>query len=277
MRGRRADKRKAAMQQEEFMPFLRVDPGNQEFPVFGKLTTIGRDASCDIVVGSPMISGQHVLILNSCGAHTVEDLDSRNGTFVNGEPLSDRRKLHSGDRIELIGICFTFYEDPPATSPEPSQSTAAAGIRDGIPRGSTVRLADVMDSEPVDVISALEVTGDLRLAVKPEAKLRAVLQISHCLLHSLELKRVLDQILESLFAIFPQSDCGFILLRDEKTGELVPGAVRLRGESPDNEVCISRGIVRQALVSGCAILSAMRGLTPGLHREAASSGWRSGR
>lgn len=241
------------------MAFLRADSGNREFPVFGKLTTIGRDPSCDIVVNSPMVSGQHVLIISSCGARTVEDLDSRNGTFLNGERLSDRRTLHSGDRIELIGICFTFCEDRLATSSEPLRSTSAADVGPRTPRGSTIQLAEVMDSEQVDVISAIEVIGDVRLAVKPESKLRAVLQISHVLSDSLELKRVLDQILESLFAIFPQADCGFVLLRDEKTGELAPGAIRFRDESPDNQLCISRGIVRQALMSGCAILSADAG------------------
>ena len=60
-----------------------------------------------------------------------------------------------------------------------------------------------------------------RLEIKPEAKLRAVLEISRYLSTALDLKDVLPKILECLFAVFPQADRGFILLQDPNTGQFV--------------------------------------------------------
>ena len=41
-------------------------------------------------------------------------------------------------------------------------------------------------------------------------------------------KIVLPQVLDSLFAIFPTADCGFILLRDQQTGSMTPCACGMR-------------------------------------------------
>lgn len=241
------------------MAVLREASGNREFPLQGKLTIIGRDPACDIVANSPMISGRHVMLLNSGGLHSIEDLDSLNGTFVNGQRLTQRVRLSSGDRIELFGLCLTFHDDEQIAVAEPLKMSRPPHLTDERPRGATIRAADLMAAPPVSVLSSLEIGGDLRLAVKPEAKLRAVLEISRCLSHSLDWKVVLPQILESLFSIFPQADCGFILLRDQNTGELVPNAVKHRCEHTGESVPLSCGIIQQALLSGCAILSADAG------------------
>lgn len=237
------------------MAVLREACGNRVFPLQSKLTIIGRDPACDIVANSPMISGRHAFLVNSGGLYSVEDLGSLNGTFVNGQRLSQRCRLSTGDRIELFGLCLTFHEDERITVAEPPPTSRPTNLTSVLPQGATIRMADLMAAPPVPVLSSLEVGGDLRLAVKPEAKLRAVLEISRCLSHSLDLKIVLPQILESLFSIFPQADCGFILLRDQNTGELVPSAVQHRREQSDEKVPVSRGIIQQALLSGCAILS----------------------
>ena len=226
---------------------------NREFPLHGRLTTIGRDPGCDIVSDSPMISARHVVILHTQGHYSVEDLDSMNGTFINGRKLIGRRQLVSGDRIDLVGLSLVFQDCEAAAAP-----IAAAGTIHGAPGlsdGGTICLSDLLAAQPVPERSSLEIDGDLRLSVKPEAKLRAVLEIARSLSNSLDLKIVLPQILESLFGIFPQADCGVILLRNPQTGEMKPAALKYRGQQTSSELPISRGIIQQVLVSGRAILS----------------------
>jgi DNA-binding winged helix-turn-helix (wHTH) protein len=62
---------------------------------------LGREPDVRLQIDAPSVSRAHALIrLDAFGA-TVEDLASRNGTFVNGRPVQGRVPLHDGDRIRL--------------------------------------------------------------------------------------------------------------------------------------------------------------------------------
>jgi serine phosphatase RsbU (regulator of sigma subunit) len=92
--------------------------------------------------------------------------------------------------------------------------------------------------------------------VRPEAKLRAVLEITRNLGSVLRVDEVLPKILDSLFKIFSQADRGFILLRDEANQRLIPKAVKNRREQGDDSLRISRTIMKQVMENGQAILLA---------------------
>lgn len=72
------------------------------FPLFGEEITIGRNHSCDIFIGDPKVSRQHAKIYIKEKDFFIQDLQSRNGTFVNKERVEEQ-KLFSGDKI-VIGI-----------------------------------------------------------------------------------------------------------------------------------------------------------------------------
>lgn len=61
---------------------------------------IGRDASNDIVIDDPLLSGKHVRIVSVGEDQIAEDMRSSNGTLVNGRPLV-RKILQHRDVIEL--------------------------------------------------------------------------------------------------------------------------------------------------------------------------------
>ncbi len=69
--------------------------------------TIGRRPYNDIMLDDLTVSGEHAVLLTRAGASVIEDLRSRNGTLVNGEPVIQRALL-DGDRIE-IGIYRLQY------------------------------------------------------------------------------------------------------------------------------------------------------------------------
>ena len=106
--------------------------------------------------------------------------------------------------------------------------------------------------------TTVAMSGPGRLEVKPEAKLRAVLEISRHLSTALDLKDVLPKILECLFVVFPQADRGFILLQDPNTGQLAPKAVRKRREPDADTPAISRNIINQVLSTRQAVLERRR-------------------
>ncbi len=62
---------------------------------------IGRQPSATIVVRDLHVSRQHARIDRMDGALVIRDLDSRNGTIVNGKPLARMTPLVDGDRIDV--------------------------------------------------------------------------------------------------------------------------------------------------------------------------------
>ncbi len=233
---------------------------NQQYPLHRALTLIGRHSGCDIVVDAPVVSARHFMILNRKGSYSVEDLDSRNGTFVNGHRVARRTRLFSGDRISVVGLTLVFQDTESPVDRSWETVHAASQTGGGIPGERTIPLSELADAPRVPELSSLEIDGDLRLSVKPEVKLRAVLEIARNLSHSLDLNVVLPRILESLFTIFPAADCGFILLRNEQLGAMIPCATKYRRPRDSVSLPVSRSIIQQVLVSGRAILSRDAGI-----------------
>ena len=85
---------------------------------------LGRGEECDIVLAERQISRQHIRIYKESDLFYIQDLDSKNGTWVNGQQLKGTRELRDGDevhvalavRIRFIGSGATspLAADPPA-------------------------------------------------------------------------------------------------------------------------------------------------------------------
>jgi ABC-2 type transport system ATP-binding protein len=97
----------------------------RELPLTGKLL-IGRDRDADVVVDDPEVSTKHAAFALEGGAATVEDLDSTNGTFVNGERVTGSRQLQAGDRVAVGPTTFEIRglaqetKPPEPAAPEPA-------------------------------------------------------------------------------------------------------------------------------------------------------------
>jgi pSer/pThr/pTyr-binding forkhead associated (FHA) protein len=92
--------------------------------------TLGRSPQSDIVLDSTGgVSRNHAHILIIDGEVLIEDLSSRNGTFVNGR-VCKRRTLKRGDRISIGRYKLRFRHAPNATLSKPnSQARLAALMR----------------------------------------------------------------------------------------------------------------------------------------------------
>lgn len=66
----------------------------------GDELVVGRHPECDIVLAGPAVSRRHARLTFRDGAWIVQDLDSTNGTVVNGERVG-RCRLHAGDRLVI--------------------------------------------------------------------------------------------------------------------------------------------------------------------------------
>ena len=270
------------------MAILRVLSGDETgrvMPLSEERTILGRHPNCQVVLDNASVSRHHAQILESHGTFYLEDLRSRNGTFLNGQQLDGRTLLSDGDQIRVCDIVvgFQLRNDLPPSSlilktdsitgddPNSTRETLVRSTTAEMPVGpgvATVELESfgtggVLDEEFEDDISSIIAKVDtsrlasdaFRLGPHPDVKLKAILEISQALRRELEIDSVLPKILAVLFGIFPQADEGFILLKDPQTEKLRVKATRARGADATDQVAVSMTIVRKVIDSGEAMLS----------------------
>ena len=233
------------------MAFLELvkglSPGTR-FELDGQKAIIGRSADCEVPIETPAVSRRHAAIVQANGGYYVEDLNSRNGTFLNDQRVVERSPLNDGD---LLGICdqeFRFHSDQPLERRQASHESSIAELVD-----------DTKDAGRASVMATLDVSGgsaSWRMSAKPEVKLAALVEISNNLARTLSVDDILPKLLDSLFKIFVQADRGFIVMRPKADGPLVPVAAKCRRAADEERMRISRTIVEEAMNSRKAILSA---------------------
>jgi len=224
---------------------LKGNHPGQLVPLDGDQMVIGRHPDCDIVLDVGAVSRQHAQILRVGNDHFVEDLGSRNGTIINGERITGRYRLRENDRLKVCDVLFTFHTTPPRVAADDSAAAVLVDDRKAPSSSTIMSMVDISSSR-----------SGLHVAVNPEVKLKALLEISRNLASTLTLDEVLPKILDSLFKIFAQADRGFLVLRDDASGVLVPKAVKYRRGDDGETMRISRTVVDRVLTSKEAILSA---------------------
>lgn len=89
---------------------------SQEFELVKPEIVIGRDEGVELHIASPAVSRRHARLMREGEGYMLEDLGSSNGTFVNGEKLSGRYPLKSGDRVRLGQAITLTYRAPVISS-----------------------------------------------------------------------------------------------------------------------------------------------------------------
>lgn len=82
--------------------------GTREFALADGVYIVGREPDADICLDSPRISRHHARIVVSGAQATIEDLGSKNGSFVRGERISEPTPLASGDEIHIGPLTLLF-------------------------------------------------------------------------------------------------------------------------------------------------------------------------
>jgi len=83
---------------------------------------VGTSSTNDIVLYHPSLSGRHLRISLENGSLEVVDLDSRTGTFVNGDRIRGRMSVTERDVISLGSSSIRFVKEPEALSQDDDQN-----------------------------------------------------------------------------------------------------------------------------------------------------------
>lgn len=89
----------------------------QQWVIAGDVFLIGRGAECDLALPERQVSRHHAKILRRPGYFELEDLGSKNGTHLNGQPVSENVRLQDGDEIQIALAVKLVFIGTGATMP----------------------------------------------------------------------------------------------------------------------------------------------------------------
>lgn len=89
----------------------------RQWHLSGQVVTIGRGDDCDIIIDDRQASRHHARITYREGEYFLEDLESKNGTFLNGGPLNRAAPIKDGDVIGIALCAKLAFVDAGATAP----------------------------------------------------------------------------------------------------------------------------------------------------------------
>jgi adenylate cyclase len=226
--------------------------------------TIGRSPSNDLCCNDASVSRNHAEIIKKEDYYVLVDLDSSNGTLVNGVRLHKLvpHPLYDNDQIFIGSVGIRFHAqgvEPPgrATTPFSSfhRNAAATFKKDG--HDFSLSLMMTPGEKTIGNINAtIDASRSLLLDIKEEnpsrlldavKRLQAMVKVSVDLGAVLRPEKLVEHIMAGIFDIFPHADRAFILLGSSTDGDLKPVAARNRvhtGHEQDNVFPISRTVIK---------------------------------
>jgi signal transduction histidine kinase/pSer/pThr/pTyr-binding forkhead associated (FHA) protein len=215
--------------------------------------TIGRANDQTICLPHPSMSRQHARIECSDGRYFVIDLQSKNGTLVNGARVQ-RQELHSGDTLKLGDMVLLYAHESSLTSE--SVAEAPRDTQDPEPRPQAIREITRIPLEKL--ILSTDSGGTYRsdperALAQLRDKLRILLEVAKLLSLTDEVNTLLGKILDLVFQLI-SVDRGAILLMNEETGKLEPRVTRTARGLPEQQPIYSQNIVDYVLNRSVAVL-----------------------
>ena len=206
----------------------------QSFEIHGGETLIGRAPDNHIQIVEQSISRIHAKILKRDDHYFVEDLESQNGTYLNGHPIGAgfQLELKEGDFVALGNILMSL--GPPYAE-------------DGMVTQYSISLLERPEEFREDALYR-----DRRITDRD--KLEKIYEISTLLMQSLEIEEIAKMMVDSVFSCLKGIDSAALLLLDRQTGEYKQAAVNAREDLHDPQMTYSRTIVERVIGDGKAIM-----------------------
>jgi transcriptional regulator with GAF, ATPase, and Fis domain len=207
--------------------------------------TVGREPTNGIAVVDPSVSRKHCRLLREeDGRFQIKDLESRNGTVVNGVAVKEHWLRH-GDQIAVGDSAFLFLlEDEeaalPATRVEFDEGKFATETK-------LIHPKEVVYLQPDRLLQELPATSQVA------RNLSALLKISRVVHAIRDLEELQEQLLALIFEVVPASR-GAILLTEKGTEQFSSLYARTRQAGQAQLVRISRTVAQQVMKENVAML-----------------------
>ena len=207
--------------------------------------SIGREPSNQISLLDSLVSRRHSVIRKDGGGFLIQDLDSRNSTFVNNVPIKERL-LADGDQIRIGKSTLVFQG---LTTNDGDGRASLKFDTEPTPGGPTLvlRKQDAIYLQP----SRLQA---LRASERTVRDLNVLLNFSKSLNLVHGLAALQEKVLEAVFEISP-ADRAAILLTEEGTQGFASVMGRDRRLGPNQTIEVSQTILKRVIEEHVAVLS----------------------
>jgi adenylate cyclase len=214
---------------------------------------MGRGPECHLQLPDYSISRQHAKVVEKDDEYIVVDLGSRNGTRVNGAKIT-QFGLTDGDELILGKFPLHFRkalkEKVVLSEGKPIEEGGGTIIR------SVSELQDILEKPTSQTAAVAAPARDIAQMEKSNRILLALSKIARDLIATKTLEELLPKIMDLIFEHIP-AERGYLLLREEEGGELVPKVVKYRDEQQSREesMSISKTIIDKVLDEKVALYS----------------------
>ncbi len=205
---------------------------------------IGRSSEA-LPISDTTVSRRHAEITPDKGTWWIRDLDSHNGTIVNGKPITERQRLAEGDQIRVGETVFRVGD--------PALREQAETVRLMLPHEMDASVERTLESNEDSMILPLQ---DPSAAAKEH--LRLIYKLTSLTTQITDRLKLLESVMDLAFSEL-KPERGFIMLKaDDAEGALRPLVVRhktapARGEDP--RIQVSRTILQHCVRRGEGLLS----------------------
>jgi adenylate cyclase len=220
---------------------------------------IGRAAENKLVLTNYSISRRHAKLVADGDTCHIFDLDSKNGTHVNGVQIKEA-VLKDGDRVLFGNFPAVFnrtLEDKVVLDEDrPLSEEAGTIIRSVGELSKMLARSDTADAARRAGDTTRGV-ADVREIEKSNRILRVLTEVAKTLIAVRPVKDVLQQVMDIVFE-YVNADRGFLMLYDEAEARLLPMVVRHRKAGPDGEqpkIAISKTIADKVFKDRVSILT----------------------
>ena len=225
------------------MPSLFVIRGNDQGTRFGleePILRLGRDSSSSIQVHDTEVSRHHAELRRTDRDYVVSDLNSSNGTFVNGRRIR-QQLLASGDQLQ-VGSTLMLYTGPSEELDEDlARSINIAAVAPPDDQSRIIHSVTQQEGSRIFDMEA-DLPQDSWLA-RARSNLQVMYRTALAVSHTLDIDQLLTRIMELIFE-WVEADRGCIMLVDAATNRLEPKVRRTRkGIDQNDKITISKTIL----------------------------------
>ena len=215
----------------------------------GRLYTVGRVATCDLPVPDPTVSRRHAELEQVEAGVRVRDLGSTNGTFLNGQRISDAVAT-PGAWLAFGKVDFQLRAGPPKPRLESGDDLLDATFIRQVPVHGPADIAAQLSATPQG--SSLLRIGGASKEERQARKLSLLIDIAKELSQQTEIDVLLDRLVGLTFQVLRVDRVA--ILMPGADDELAPRVWRSRVDTPEGSWRVPRPITRKAVDERVAVL-----------------------